>query len=171
MRQRLGLAQAIVHNPPVIILDEPTIGIDPQQVIEVRESVRQLGQDHTVLFSTHILNEAEQVCDRVVIINRGCIVAEGTPEMLRKKLRMRGNQIYVAMDGIDHKAARKMLEGIPGVETVEVEGEGYILRAQDGLDVRPYVSERIQKAGYTLLELRTLDTSLEDIFLDLVGSK
>lgn len=86
MRQRLGLAQALVHNPPVIILDEPTIGIDPQQVIEVRQTISALRQSHTVLLSTHILSEAEQVCDRVIIINLGKIVAQGKPTELRKKL-------------------------------------------------------------------------------------
>ena len=96
MRQRLGLAQALVHNPPVIILDEPTIGIDPQQVIEVRQSVRELGQDHTVLFSTHILSEAEQVCDRVLIINKGKIVAQGKPADLRRQLQP-GATLYVAI--------------------------------------------------------------------------
>jgi ABC-2 type transport system ATP-binding protein len=86
MRQRLGLAQALVHNPPVVILDEPTIGIDPQQVIEVRQTVAALRQAHTVLISTHILSEAEHVCDRVIIINQGKIVAQGKPGDLRKKL-------------------------------------------------------------------------------------
>lgn len=87
MRQRLGFAQAMVHDPPVLILDEPTIGIDPQQVIEVRETVRALGKTKTVLFSTHILSEAEQVCDRVVIIHEGKIVAQGKPADLKRKLR------------------------------------------------------------------------------------
>ncbi len=85
MRQRLGFAQALAHDPPVLILDEPTIGIDPQQVIEVRETVRALGQDKTVLFSTHILSEAEQVCDRVVILHHGQVVAQGEPETLKRK--------------------------------------------------------------------------------------
>lgn len=86
MRQRLGFAQALAHDPPVLILDEPTIGIDPQQVIEVRETVRELGKTKTVLFSTHILSEAEQVCDRVVIIHEGKIVAQGKPADLKRKL-------------------------------------------------------------------------------------
>ena len=94
LRQRLGLAQALVHDPPVIILDEPTIGIDPQQVIEVRETVRALKHGHTVLFSTHILSEAEQVCDRVLIMDRGRIVAQGKPADLRQKLQP-GASLYV----------------------------------------------------------------------------
>jgi len=86
LKQRLGLAQALVHDPQVLILDEPTIGIDPQQIIEIREQIRNLAQSHTVLFSTHILSEAEQICDRVVILQRGKLVAYGTPEALRKQL-------------------------------------------------------------------------------------
>jgi ABC-2 type transport system ATP-binding protein len=85
MRQRLGFAQALAHDPPVLILDEPTIGIDPQQVIEVRETVRSLGKEKTVLFSTHILSEAEQICDRVVILHHGQIVAQGEPEILKRR--------------------------------------------------------------------------------------
>ena len=98
MRQRLGLAQALVHDPDVIILDEPTIGIDPQQVIEVRDSVRALGQNHTVLFSTHILSEAEQVCDRVLILHQGRILAEGPPARLRHVLQPE-EHLYVAIRG------------------------------------------------------------------------
>ncbi len=98
LRQRLGLAQALVHDPPVIILDEPTIGIDPQQVIEVRETVHALKHGHTVLFSTHILSEAEQVCDRVLIMDRGRIVAQGKPTDLRQKLQP-GASLYVEASG------------------------------------------------------------------------
>ncbi|MBL8107949.1 MAG: ABC transporter ATP-binding protein, partial [Anaerolineales bacterium] len=126
MRQRLGLAQALVHDPEVIILDEPTIGIDPQQVIEVRDSVRELGKKHTILFSTHILSEAEQVCDRVVIINKGQIIAEGTPANLRQKLQ-RGNSLYVQIVGANLAQATDMLSGVAGFESLTAQGEGYIL--------------------------------------------
>jgi ABC-2 type transport system ATP-binding protein len=111
LRQRVGLAQALVHDPEVVILDEPTIGIDPQQVIEVRQHVRELAEDHTVLFSTHILSEAEQVCDRVIIIHQGRIIAQGRPAALRKQLRL-GDHIYVHIGGAKEAAARKLLEGI-----------------------------------------------------------
>ncbi len=171
MRQRLGLAQALVHNPPVIILDEPTIGIDPEQVIEVREAVRSLGQDHTVMFSTHILTEAEQVCDRVIILNKGQIVAEGAPDTLRRKLRTGGSKFYVVLGGAAHKQALTLLQSVPGVVEVQPDGEGFSVRVQDGVDVRPHLAERVQMAGYIVLELRPLDTTLEDIFLDLVGSR
>lgn len=166
LRQRLGLAQALVHDPPVIILDEPTIGIDPQQVIEVRQSVRELGQNHTVLFSTHILSEAEQVCDRVVIIHRGRIIAQGTPDTLREQLR-RGAHLYVEIGGMEREAVARLLRDIPGVELVEEQGSGYTLRAAS--DIRPELSDRISRAGCRLLEMRPVAMTLEDIFLDIVG--
>ena len=169
MRQRLGLAQALVHNPPVIILDEPTIGIDPQQVIEVRETVRQLGQDHTVLFSTHLLNEAEQVCDRVVIISKGRIVAQGNPTELRRKLQPEMH-IYIALGGKQSESER-MLRAIPGVEAVESEGEGFNVRVKKGVDIRKELIDRALHAGFTIHEMRPVMLTLENIFLDIVGKE
>lgn len=168
MRQRLGLAQVLVHDPEVIILDEPTIGIDPQQVIEVRDSVRQLGEKHTVLFSTHILSEAEQVCDRVVIINKGKVVAQGEPSKLRQQLQ-RGDHLYTHISGTNEATARKLLEGIPGVESVVAQGEGFTVRTRPGKDVRGDVAQKVVQAGYRLLEIRPVAMTLEDIFLDIVG--
>ena len=168
MRQRLGLAQAIVHNPEVIILDEPTIGIDPQQVIEVRESVRALGADHTVLFSTHILSEAEQVCDRVLIINQGRIVAEGAPQKLRQKLQPE-DHLYVAINNAEMESVRQFLQTIPGVNSVTVQGNGFNLRIQSDNDMRSIISDAIHQAGYQILEFRPVAMTLEDIFLDIVG--
>lgn len=168
MRQRLGLAQAIVHNPEVIILDEPTIGIDPQQVIEVRDSVRALGQQHTVLFSTHILSEAEQVCDRVLIINQGRIVAEGTPANLRRMLQPNPH-LYVLVGGTTPEQAPALLQQIDGVDSVEPQGEGWIVRVRAGHDVRAAISEHVTAAGCQLLELRPVAMTLEDMFLDIVG--
>jgi ABC-2 type transport system ATP-binding protein len=168
LKQRLGLAQALVHDPQVVILDEPTIGIDPQQVIEVRESVRQLGERHTVLFSTHILSEAEQVCDRVLIIQKGRIVAQGEPATLRKQLQP-GAHLYVEVGGTDAATASRLLTGIRGVESVEPQGDGFSLRAKPGMDIRAEVSGQIVSAGLTLLEFRPVAMTLEDIFLDIVG--
>jgi ABC-2 type transport system ATP-binding protein len=157
MRQRLGLAQAIVHDPDVIILDEPTIGIDPQQVIEVRASVRALSQNHTVLFSTHILSEAEQVCDRVLIMNQGRIIAAGPPANLRQQIQ-RGADLYVHIEGDARANIRRILEAIAGVTDVEGQAAGFNLRVT-----------QVQQAGYQLLEMRPVAVTLEDIFLDLVG--
>jgi ABC-2 type transport system ATP-binding protein len=168
MRQRLGLAQAIVHNPEVIILDEPTIGIDPQQVIEVRDSVRALGQQHTVLFSTHILSEAEQVCDRVLIINQGRIVAEGTPANLRRKLQP-DPHLYVLIGGTSPEQSVALLRQIDGVESVEAQGEGWVVRAQAGHDLRADIAAHVTQSGLQLLELRPVAMTLEDMFLDIIG--
>lgn len=168
MRQRLGLAQALVHDPPVVILDEPTIGIDPQQVIEVREAVRQLGEKHTVLFSTHILSEAEQVCDRVVIINRGKIVAQGTPATLRTQLQP-GAHLFVQISGASAETILKLLRTIPGVSDAQPNGNGFSVRTGTKQDVRAEISGRVAGAGYALLEMRPVAMTLEDIFLDIVG--
>jgi len=168
MRQRLGLAQALVHNPDVLILDEPTIGIDPQQVIEVRQLVRELGKDHTVLFSTHILSEAEQICDRVLIIHQGRIVAQGAPASLREQLQP-GAHIYVALACDANRSVHDVLAGLPGVETIQQQGEGYTLRFQPGVDARADIAEALLRAGCRLLEMRPVAMTLEDIFLDVIG--
>ncbi len=168
LRQRLGLAQALVHDPPVVILDEPTIGIDPQQVIEVRDSVRALGQQHTVLFSTHILSEAEQICDRVLIINQGRIITQGEPAALRRQLQP-GEHLYVVISGASRGEALRLLERIPGVEAVSAQDDGYRLRLRPNAEARGEIADRVVKAGFRLLELRPVAMTLEDIFLDIVG--
>lgn len=169
MRQRLGLAQALVHNPPVVILDEPTIGIDPAQVIEVRQTVKDLGRGHTVLFSTHILTEAEQVCDRVVILNQGKVAAHGTPEQLRKKL-FGGDRLHVQINGIKGDHALKLLREATGVAAAEADGNGYLVRAKPGVDPRTHIAGAVQRAGGLVVEMRPIDLTLEDIFLNLVGA-
>ncbi len=167
LKQRLGLAQALVHNPSVVILDEPTIGIDPQQVIEVRHMVRELGNDHTVLFSTHILSEAEQVCDRVVIINHGQIVAQGKPTELRQQLQPE-THIYVHIDGADETAVKTILSQIPEITAIEKQGEGWAIRSHHDADIRAQLVEQVLAAGYRILELRPVAMTLEDIFLDIM---
>lgn len=167
MRQRLGLAQALVHNPAVVILDEPTIGIDPQQVIDVRQTVRRLGAKHTVLFSTHILTEAEQVCDRVVILNQGRIVAQGTPSELRATLYA-GDRLYVEVSKLNADTALKALKSATGVARVEPSGSGYLVYGQPNIDARPHISGKIASVGGLIVELRPIALTLEDIFLNLV---
>ena len=170
MRQRVGLAQALLHRPEVIILDEPTIGLDPAQVVEVRNVIREIGRDRTVLFSTHILSEAQQICDRVLIINKGKIVAEDTPENLQSRvlgaervlLRVRGDA-----DGLD--ATVKKVKGTRKVETKDEASVEFELAA--GQDVRPQVAKAVVQAGYELIELRTVGMSLEEIFLELTDEK
>lgn len=167
LRQRLGLAQALVHDPDVVILDEPTIGIDPQQVINVRAMVRELAEAHTVLFSTHILSEAEQVCDRVIIINEGHIVAQGTPSELRESL-FPGDNLYVSIGGAESGTVEKALRRLPGVGRVERQAAGYALYAKDQVDLRQRVLRQVTDSGWELLELRPAAVTLEDIFLAII---
>ncbi|MCE7947179.1 MAG: ABC transporter ATP-binding protein [Chloroflexi bacterium CFX4] len=167
MRQRVGLAQALVHDPPVLILDEPTIGLDPRQTLEVRDLVRSLGKSHTVMFSTHILSEAEQVCDRVVIIDRGAIVAMDKPEALREQLQQ-GARLFVRVDKAESaEAAARVLRNVTGVADVTPVNDGFSVEARRGVDVRARLAGAITAAGLELLELRPLAMSLEDIFLEL----
>lgn len=167
LRQRLGLAQALVHEPEVIILDEPTIGIDPKQVIEVRETVRQLRENHTVLFSSHILSEVEQVCDRVMIINKGRLIAEGTAAELARRSRPK-MQLYVTIEAKSGQNPLKALEKIPGVVRAYRKDAGYILEGAPETDIRAEAARSIAEQGLTLLEMRPMENRLEDIFLDLV---
>ena len=165
MRQRLGLAQAIVHEPPVLILDEPTIGLDPQQVRDVRELVRSLGKNHTIIFSTHILTEAEQICDRVLIINQGEIIAQDTPAQLRDRLQSSG-RVYLRARGQTQKLP-DILKNLPNVEAVEPYQDGLIVLPRARKEIRPALAAAVANANLELLELRPLATSLEDIFIEL----
>ncbi len=166
MRQRIGLAQALIHRPEVLILDEPTIGLDPAQVVEIRNVIREIGKDRTVLLSTHILSEAQQICDRVLIINKGKIVTEDTPENLQSRLvgaqrvivRVRGDS-----DGLTEKVGK-----VKGVRGVEAKPDGSVeFEFGAGEDSRPQVAKAVIQAGYELLEMRPVGLSLEEIFLEL----
>lgn len=168
MRQRLGLAQAIVHNPPVLILDEPTIGLDPQQVRDARQLVRDLGKNHTIIFSTHILSEAEQICDKVVIINHGQIVAQDTPAQLRDRLQISG-RVYVRVRGQTSKLL-SILEKLPSISAISAFQDGAAVRTTGNTEVRPAIATAVHQAGLELLELRPLATSLEDIFLEITDN-
>jgi ABC-2 type transport system ATP-binding protein len=166
MKQRVGLAAAILHEPDVLILDEPTIGLDPIQVLELRKLIVDLGREHTVLFSTHILSEAEQVCDRVVIINKGTIVAQGTPTELRQELE-RGSRVVVRAQG-DALGIKNALTALNGIQSVEEYNEGLLVQPVAGNhDPRPMIAETIVKNGWQLIELRSLAVNLEDIFMEL----
>lgn len=169
LKQRLGLAQALVHNPPVVILDEPTIGIDPQQVIEVRQAVRDLAQTHTVLFSTHILSEAEQVCDRVIIINQGQLVAQGTPAELRQRI-LPDDRLYIEISGARPEAIRSALTKTRGVTDVVPLAGGFTVTVK-GSGVRDAVVKLVADSGWHLLELRPAAVTLEDIFLAVVAGE
>lgn len=164
MRQRVGLAAALLHDPEVLILDEPTIGLDPFQVLELRELVRELGRSHTVLFSTHILSEAEQVCDKVVIINQGRIIAQGAPGSLRGQLE-RGGRILARIEG-PTDAIRNALQQVADVAQVDVEHSEFVITPQGASDPRPQIAQTVIQNGWRLVELRSLAVSLEEIFLE-----
>ncbi len=166
MRQRVGLAQALIHRPEVLILDEPTIGLDPAQIIEVRNLIREIGKERTVLLSTHILSEAQQVCNRVLIINRGKIVAEDTPERLQSRLA--GAQKVVLKIRGEADDAIPVIKGIPGVLDVVTRPDGSVeFDMEPGADKRADVARAVIQAGLDLLEMRAASLTLEEIFLQL----
>jgi len=169
-RQRVGLAQALLHNPDVLILDEPTAGLDPKQIIETRQLIKQLAGDHTIILSTHILPEVSQTCQRVVIINKGRVVAVDTPEDLTA--RVRGSEsMYLQVDGAPSDVAAA-LERVPGVTRVAVADSrgmltGFEVDSEPGRDVRRELANAVVTRGWGLLELRPMRVSLEEIFLTL----
>ncbi len=168
-RQRVGLAQAILHNPDVLILDEPTIGLDPRQVREVRDLIRELGKTHTILLSTHILAEVQQICDRVLIIHRGRIRADMTlGEALRSR---RPDRIFLRVEGGDRQVP-EALEALPGVHYVErLEPGVYEIRVADQAedDPSPAIAEAVLRRGWRLMELRPMGLTLEDLFLQVTA--
>jgi ABC-2 type transport system ATP-binding protein len=167
LRQRVGLAQALVHDPEVLILDEPTLGLDPKQIIEVRELIRGLGGERTIILSTHILPEASEVCSRVLIINKGRIVAEDTPERLTERLK--GAERLLLQVANPAPDAVAVLSAIPGVVAVDPRrGDGgYEIEYSLSADCRPEIAATVVRQGWGLLEMHNLTMSLEDIFLQL----
>ena len=170
-RQRVGLAQALVHEPDVLILDEPTVGLDPKQIIEIREVIKGLGGDHTVILSTHILPEVSMTCSQLVIINNGRIAGEGTPESLMAQLK-EGEVLRAHIDGPADQI-NDILQSLEGVLDVSSEsGEGiYIVTSAPGQDVRDALTKQVVDGGFSLRELRPLDMTLEDIFLSLTSEE
>lgn len=173
-KQRVGLAQALVHNPSVLILDEPTVGLDPKQIIEIRETIKSLRGEHTIILSTHILPEVAMTCDKVVIISKGRIVGEGSPESLTEQLREGG--VLRAQVAGPREAVEGLLTGIEGVVDVQYEDAGqdlgaYLVTTVAGQDVRDPLAKAIVDGGYGLRELRSMDMSLEDVFLRLTNEE
>ena len=166
MRQRVGLAQALIHHPEVLILDEPTIGLDPGQVVEVRNLIREMGKQRSILLSTHVLSEAQQICDRVLIINKGKIIAEDTPENLQARL-VGAERVALRVRG-ESDGLGKLIGKIKGVQNIQNAPDGSVeFQFAPGQDVRPEVAKAVINAGFDLLELRPVGLSLEEIFLEL----
>jgi ABC-2 type transport system ATP-binding protein len=170
-KQRVGIAQALVHDPDVIILDEPTVGLDPKQIIEVRNLIKGLAGNHTIILSTHILPEVSMTCDRVVIINKGKIAAVDTPQNLTSQLKG-GQKIRVEVQAPE-KALRDALTQVSGTTRVDTEplpADGHlvaIVETAQGADIRSAIAAKIVQNGWPLFELRGVSLSLEEIFLEL----
>jgi ABC-2 type transport system ATP-binding protein len=172
-RQRVGIAQAIVHDPPVIILDEPTVGLDPRQIIEVRHLIKALAGDHTVILSTHILPEVSMTCNRVAIINRGRVVATGTPDGLMGQL-LGGSGYRLEVDGAwgDIQSTLQAVPGVERVEKVNPPAEGFDRQqlkvvATPGSEPGREIIAALVQLGVGVYEMRRVQTSLEDVFLQL----
>jgi ABC-2 type transport system ATP-binding protein len=166
-RQRLGLAQALINKPPLLILDEPTIGLDPSQIVEIRQLIKDLEGAHTVMLSSHILPEVSQLCHRVIIINRGQIVAGDTPENLSRQLG-KGARVLMTVSGPAEEVG-PALQAVAGVKSVLNQGEGrYLVEADDGRELRPQLAQVVVARGWQLLELKAQEFTLEEVFLNLV---
>jgi ABC-2 type transport system ATP-binding protein len=170
-KQRVGLAQALLNNPPVLILDEPTVGLDPKQIIEVRELIKSFGQDHTVILSTHILPEVSMTCNRVLIINEGRLVAVDTPENLTARLKG-SESILLEIEGPTDEVMQtiRQISRVKSVSSSSVQKTNiskYIVEAEVGADIRKEIATAVVRHDWGLLELKTESLSLEKIFLQL----
>lgn len=170
-RQRVGLAQALVGNPKVLILDEPTVGLDPKQIIEIRTLIKKLGKNHTVILSSHILSEVQAVCDKIIVINEGKVVANDTEENLSHKLTG-DHKLMCKIEGNKDNVMRA-LQSIDGVDKVYCDAEhknnvsDFRIEAKEGTDIRKTLFKKVAENGWYLLELKSSEMSLEDIFLKL----
>ncbi len=171
-KQRVGLSQALIGTPPVLILDEPTIGLDPQQIIETRNLIRELGKEHTIILSSHILPEVQAVCTRVLIINKGRIVASDTPENLSRGLV--GDNRLTLRVGAGEREVLALVRGLDNVIKADATGSrepgtvDIVVEARREADIRRPVFNAFAKAGYPILMMKTMDVTLEDIFLNLI---
>lgn len=174
-KQRVGLAQALVGYPEILILDEPTVGLDPKQIIEVRDLIRSLSAQHTIIFSSHILSEVQAICDRVLVINRGKLVAAGTTADLER--RMSSSSLILSIKGYDADKARALFGAIPGIESIHCSRSGIYpdelivnLDVKQDADIRQDVYRTCVDNGVTLLMLKPADISLENVFLELTST-
>ena len=172
-RQRVGIAQALIGNPPVLILDEPTVGLDPKQIIEIRNLIKSLGRNHTVILSSHILSEVQAVCERVIVINKGKLVADGSADQLAHNLST-DHRLIVRIDGPENDVIHA-IKSIDYVTDVVSYGEKepntfeYAIEAEEGHDVRRNLFAMLSRKGWPMLSLRNSDLTLEEVFLRLTS--
>jgi ABC-2 type transport system ATP-binding protein len=172
-KQRVSLAGALVGNPKVLILDEPTVGLDPKQITEIRSLIKDLGKDHTVILSSHILSEVSQICDRVVIINKGKKVAEDTPENLENKTAQ-NNIVYVTVEDPENKMDKikdkiKEIESVKLVKTLEDKNKQYEIIGKKDEDLRKKIFTEFAKEGITIFEMKKPEATLEDAFMKIIA--
>ena len=172
-KQRVGLAQALIGNPKVLILDEPTVGLDPKQIIEIRNLIKSLSEQHTIILSSHILTEVQAVCDRIVVINEGKLVADDTESNLSNKLS-KDNRFTVRIEG-EIEAIMKALSKVSVIKSITEHGEKeegvyeFVIEGNEGVDIRREVFDCVIANGFRILELHATELSLEDIFLKLTN--
>ena len=175
-KQRVGIAQALIGNPPVLILDEPTVGLDPKQIIEIRTLIKKLGESHTVILSSHILSEVQAVCDRILIINNGKLIADSKALELTRKFGSTRN-LNVRIGTSDETGAYRMLSKIPGAEKVETLGckeensYDFAVSVKEDFDLRNEIAKRVIERGWEVLTVRAQEATLEEIFIGLVNKE
>ena len=174
-KQRVSMAGALVGNPKILILDEPTVGLDPKQITEIRNLIKSLAKDHTIIISSHILSEISQMCEKVIILNKGKLVAIDTPENLENKVS-KNNVILVTIEDSENKI-KNVVKEIPEITEIKLIKKNddntiqYSLTAKENSDIRKIVFEKFAKEGITIFELKKSETTLEDAFIDLIEDK
>ena len=174
-KQRVGLAQAMIGNPEVLILDEPTVGLDPMQIIEIRSVIKKLGKNHTVILSSHILQEVQAICDRVVIINKGKVAAIDSPQNLTRTISNENK--FMLRIAADERTALDVLEPISGIKQVRSMGRkeknsiDFLIETEPNVDVRPEIFRQMSANSLPILSMQTVDLSLEDIFIEVTENE
>ena len=169
-KQRVSLAGTIVFDPKILILDEPTVGLDPKQITEIRSLIKELGKKHTVILSSHILSEVSQICDRVIIINKGKIVAIDTPENLENKVS-NNNIVYVTVEDLDNKVDSMEIDGITSITLLKTNEDGtkqFEIKANEGINLNKIVFNEFAKQSITILEMKKPEATLEDAFMKII---
>lgn len=171
-KQRVSMAGALVGEPKILILDEPTVGLDPKQITEIRNLIKELGKTHTVILSSHILSEVSQICNKVIIINKGKIVAVDTPENLENKVN-NNNNVYVTVEDPENKMEKiqEKIQDIQKIELVQENEDGtkqYAIQAKGEVDLRKTIFAEFAKENITIFEMKKADTTLEDAFMKLI---